>query len=761
MIDEHLATADHRAVEVGKKHCGHPSTPEPTGPDNQLSNFFLDLIQQKDFFERVSTPVDKSKAEILLMCLKFVLRSPTSLTNFSYLLKFVNALFCEPILKDSEYFIKKMFDVSHGTEFHAICPACNRYLGEYKSLESVVTCACDKVLDLSNLSNPNFFAVIDPSSFIADLLAIHEDYYFDTIEKKRISGHLKDIYDGIEYKEFFRSMLERQIRRFASALFNLDGAVPWEQSIFTAWPIYLAVNDIPISQRFKNLITCGIWFGKSKPEMSVFMDIFTKKMIQLSTTGISVNFPKRGRLNVKFFAICCCVDSIARPPIQGRKQWNGRFGCEHCLHPGVWTNTRRYPYDPQSQDLRTLKSTIKHIELAVKVPQSIKDGRSFGFKSASPLLNLPKFNFLSGFVPDPMHCCSLGVGEQITDLMLKTLEKSDIEYLSSALNGVRPPPQIGKPIKSLLHRHQWKAKEWENWILYYSIPILSLRLSKKLIDYWSLYVESLYIMSKNSIGLLEMDDVDVMIDEFVRKTEKIFGINAMTYNVHLQLHLPNSVRHWGPLWAHSTHCFESENNAVLKAIFAAKGVVLQIIRHIKILQSTYYLENRVMPDASLVVQKFCQDIDHRTAKNFLGMPSATYFGNGFPTPCTLQQAQELNLSNDIKEFHRMVKDGVLYCSCNRENEKSVNYFAYTDDGIFIRILKFVIDRSAEKEICICNIVKTFNNLLSENLRCLKKVINVENKIHAVKVEHISRICVFVEVEDNAYLIPVPNTHHYN
>lgn len=149
----------------------------------------------------------------------------------------------------------------------------------------------------------------------------------------------------------------------------------------------------------------------------------------------------------------------------------------------------------------------------------------------------------------------------------------------------------------------------------------------------------------------------------------------MTYNIHLLLHLAESVRNWGPLWAHATYCFESENNSVLKAIFAAKGVILQIIRHIKIQQTTYFLEQRVLPNASHVVLKYCEEIDKKTAVKILKMPSATYFGNGFPTQCTLEDAKVLKLSSSINEFHRMVKNNVLYLSCKKENKKSCNYFA--------------------------------------------------------------------------------------
>ncbi|XP_043469590.1 uncharacterized protein LOC122503198 [Leptopilina heterotoma] len=40
----------------------------------------------------------------------------------------------------------------------------------------------------------------------------------------------------------------------------------------------------------------------------------------------------------------------------------------------------------------------------------------------------------------------------------------------------------------------------------------------------------------------------------------------MTFNVHLLLHLAESVYNWGPLWAHSAFAFESGNGQLLKNV---------------------------------------------------------------------------------------------------------------------------------------------------------------------------------------------------
>ena len=46
--------------------------------------------------------------------------------------------------------------------------------------------------------------------------------------------------------------------------------------------------------------------------------------------------------------------------------------------------------------------------------------------------------------------------------------------------------------------------------------------------------------------------------------DRLYGPKFITFNVHQLLHLPQSVRQWGPLWAHSVFPFEDWNGRLLK-----------------------------------------------------------------------------------------------------------------------------------------------------------------------------------------------------
>ena len=66
-------------------------------------------------------------------------------------------------------------------------------------------------------------------------------------------------------------------------------------------------------------------------------------------------------------------------------------------------------------------------------------------------------------------------------------------------------------------------------------------LDRKYILHWLLLVEAIYILLKSEITLAEVDKADELLHMFVAGTEKLYSATAMTFNVHLLLHLARSV----------------------------------------------------------------------------------------------------------------------------------------------------------------------------------------------------------------------------
>lgn len=85
--------------------------------------------------------------------------------------------------------------------------------------------------------------------------------------KNSHSSSLGDITDG----SFYRFLLEEG--QFLagdsciSGIFNTDGIPLYSSTKVKLWPIFIAINDIPLCQRFarENMVLAGIWQGKASP----------------------------------------------------------------------------------------------------------------------------------------------------------------------------------------------------------------------------------------------------------------------------------------------------------------------------------------------------------------------------------------------------------------------------------------------------------------------------------------------------------------
>ena len=372
-----------------------------------------------------------------------------------------------------------------------------------------------------------FFAIIDPSEATHDYIQLHENYY-NYVVKERVHepDYLKDIYDGKLYMDLVKNLSPDDRHSYATYIFNTDGAPVFKSSNFSIWPIYLLINEIPVQKRLNSIIVAGLWFGLNKPEMTVFLDVFVDKMNHLSTVGRLCTLDNEERL-IKLFPTVAVVDTMARAPMNVSCQFNAYYGCDWCLQRGqYYDKSMRYPFTFPFPKLRNHDSTIRHAREATENERPV-----FGIKNASPLLKLNNFNIIEGFTPDYMHCYIIGVVEQFTEYILKCLTKTDIDSINYYLLNNRAPYQLGRLSRPLSDRKNWKAKEYENFALYYRIPIFNKYLKNKtLLNHWSLLITVLHICLKKDITYSELNQANELLHTFASKVQNIYSLTEMTYN---------------------------------------------------------------------------------------------------------------------------------------------------------------------------------------------------------------------------------------
>ena len=263
-------------------------------------------------------------------------------------------------------------------------------------------------------------------------------------------------------------------------------------------------------------------------------------------------------------------------------------------------------------------------------------------------------------------------------------------------------------------------------------------------------------MLKDRNHVDELTEADRMIHQFVAEVEELYNVKAMTFNVHILLHVCRSVLNWGPLWTNSTFCFESANHYLLNAIKCAKGVTQQIIRHVNINHSLLILEEIVTRRANDGVVQYCNDILLTKVQNVTITNGLLYFWS-FEGDNELLHS--LHLSRQSTEFYyKMVKDHCLYESYFKLKKRSNNSFAQLHDGKFIRIIGFIVCAEDDVEMTICNYIHTKNCYVIA-FKAFQEIQKIDTENAVVPTKNIDRICIYMKI-DKMYICPLPNLYHY-
>ncbi|KAJ8671485.1 hypothetical protein QAD02_002744 [Eretmocerus hayati] len=217
-----------------------------------------------------------------------------------------------------------------------------------------------------------------------------------------------------------------------------------------------------------------------------------------------------------------------------------------------------------------------------------------------------------GFCVEYMHQYDGGSAKTITKCILRTLTPAERSMVDEYMKKIRVPTQVGRLARPLSAKAFYECRDWENWVLYYSIPILSEVLDdERILKHWGLLVDSLHTILRSDIRLDDLLVAKKKLEKFVSKVEDLYSLEELTHNMHQLLHLIDSILNWGPAWAHSAFLFESENAKLLKYIHSQKGVILQILRFIQLHRFEQMLEHRSDDYSSAIVDTYLEGLSNR------------------------------------------------------------------------------------------------------------------------------------------------------
>lgn len=283
-------------------------------------------------------------------------------------------------------------------------------------------------------------------------------------------------------------------------------------------------------------------------------------------------------------------DAPAKAAVQNIMQHNGFCSCHYCIHPGETINLKvKYPI----RENVTIRSQVQ--VLADMREASISNRIINGFKGYSTLVLAPNFNIVYGFAIDAMHADFLGLGRQFTALFFDTSNHKFDYYIGRQANEVNEnilkiklSCQTDRNPRLLNERRNWKANEWRNYVLHYSVGVLYGILPVKYLHNYCRFINSISMLYKSEVSPEDLHICQDLITSVRKEFQEFYGKESMTYNFHTYSHLTECVDNLGPLWNYSNFPFESNNGVLVNYVKSPKGVLQQILNKYT---SFRYLQN--------------------------------------------------------------------------------------------------------------------------------------------------------------------------
>ncbi|OAD65465.1 hypothetical protein PHYBLDRAFT_176062 [Phycomyces blakesleeanus NRRL 1555(-)] len=184
----------------------------------------------------------------------------------------------------------------------------------------------------------------------------------------------------------------------------------------------------------------------------------------------------------------------------------------------------------------------------------------------SELHDLVYFNLVECTVIDPMHNLYLGTAKRIMEKWRSSGLITDAHLAEMQLDADKLVlPEDYTPLGTKIGRGFpfMKADKWKSWCLVYSPVLLRGRLPGAHLGNWTTFVNACQYLSMPSISMAHLDEAHQSLEAFCRECEKLYKAPFLSPNMHLHLHLRETVLNFGPVYGYWLFSFE-RCNGILK-----------------------------------------------------------------------------------------------------------------------------------------------------------------------------------------------------
>ncbi|OAD67065.1 hypothetical protein PHYBLDRAFT_166755 [Phycomyces blakesleeanus NRRL 1555(-)] len=186
--------------------------------------------------------------------------------------------------------------------------------------------------------------------------------------------------------------------------------------------------------------------------------------------------------------------------------------------------------------------------------------RSYLYQSV--LHRLGYLDLVRGTIIDPMHNLFLGTPKRLMDRWIKDedIQDGDFAAMQKTAETMIVPggytslnSKIGKQFSYM------KADEWKSWVLVYSPVLLKDVLAKDRFENWINFVDACRLLIKPTITFDEVNTAHQFLQTFCTRCDELYNAEILTCNMHLHLHLRDTIRDFGPVYGYWLFGFERFN----------------------------------------------------------------------------------------------------------------------------------------------------------------------------------------------------------
>lgn len=474
------------------------------------------------------------------------------------------------------------------------------------------------------------------------------------------------------------------------------------------------IPEVPSHLREEFMIVNGIWYDEKSPNMNSFLQPFVSTIIDGFYVGVDWVHPDTSEsFNTKFTAPLWIADAPVRAQLLAMSNHNSTFGCNICEIKTSKAKTipnkkvvRAYITSKDPEQLRT------HERMELQVKKKGDDAK--GIKGSTILSAIPLLNLGTCVVPEYMHCVLLGGIRMFMTLHLGDLKKkkhdaqktkkkrnpkcyyigNHVDEINDLLLKFRPPNNFHRLPRSIYDYKSYKAYEYLNFVLYYSVPIYALFLQKEYFNHWLLLVRALHLLLQKSIKRSELDEAEQLLKLFVSGTEKLYGDCYLRYNIHNFLHLTLCVLRWGPLKDISTFEFENKNGYLARIIHGTKNIGQEMVNVLLIVQGADILRIKVNKNrpATTSTNNKCQVLGKKLAYKPQGQEEV-FLKEKVATFKSAKIHSRACIKGEIytSEIHKQNKTNSFNIYVHFQNGQrmfaSIRYFLDIDNQIFVLLRK--------------------------------------------------------------------------